>query len=168
MSRIKIASGDTWHRMIFQLYSTETGCPMDLSEDGTAASFHFCKESGEEVFHIPCLPLEVCHGLVAVEWPAVGLLEPGYYNGTFRVVFGNTKAVTIPRSVPFEILAALPCVDGTGNPINSPARWDAQNGRLLIANADHPNVWHEVTITGDPANPTIDIGAGEVLDGGVL
>jgi hypothetical protein len=166
--RIKIASGDTGHRLVFQLVDLETGRPLNLSEDGLAASFHFVGEAGEEVFHLPCLALEPCHGLVAVEWPAVGLLKPGLYDGFFRLALENGKAITLPGAVRFEIAEALPCVDGSGTPIHSPARWDAVNGGLLIANADHPNVWHEVTIAGDPANPTIDIGAGVAMDGGAI
>lgn len=167
MSRIKLASGDTGHTFVFQVLDLETGRPLNLSADGTAVSFHFVGVDGE-VFHMNCLMVDACLGLVSVEWPAVGLLDPGLYQGHFRVVFDELKAVTLIKPIQFEVTEALPCVDGTSSPITAPARWDAVSGRLLIANADHPNVWHEISVSGDPDNPTIDIGDGEVLDGGVI
>ena len=166
MKRIKIASGDTGYTMVFQLMDREIGRPLDLTADGTAASFHFIGVSGE-IFHLQCAVLFAALGVVSVEWPPVGLIDVGLYEGVFRVLFGNQKAVTVGEKVPFEITEALPCVDGTGNPSEQPQSWIVQNGRIYIANADHPNVYHAITITGDPDNPTIDIEDGVVMDGGL-
>ena len=165
MKAIKISSGDTGFKPTFQLVNRETGRPLDMTEDGTAASFHFIGRTGE-VFHLTCQTVAAAFGLVAVEWPPVGLLEPGLYEGVFRVVFPDQKAITVQERVPFEVAEALPCVAGTGNAINSPQSWFVQNGVLMVANVDHPNVYHPVAITGDPDNPTIDVGPGQIVDGG--